>query len=154
MKELFKGSNNILGVKIRGTDYISKKPHGHPISPKIEDVIIDVKNMDKKYNYDYIFFASEDDIIKEKFIKKFTGKIKYLNANLKLNYNYREEKGFLINRKEIVGNLEYAKNYVMNIYILTKCIDIVMSRGSGPAGIIILTNGYRNSLIYNLGEYT
>ena len=29
MKKLFKASNNILGVKFRGTDYIKKKPPYH-----------------------------------------------------------------------------------------------------------------------------
>ena len=41
----------------------------------------------------------------------------------------------------------------MNIYILSKCTDIIMTRGSGGAGIIILTEGFRNSLIYNLPSY-
>ena len=155
IQKLFKGSKNILGVKIRGTDYITRKPRWHPIPPKVEDTINDVKKMDIKNNYDWIFFASEDEQIKEKFIKEFEGKIKYLNPNIKLNYYINNRTNdLLVKQKEICGNLEYAKNYVMNIYILSKCIDIVMTRGSGGAGIIILTKGFRNSLIYNLGEYS
>ncbi len=41
----------------------------------------------------------------------------------------------------------------MNIYILGKCTDIVMSRGSGGVGVILNSNGFRNSIFYNLGEY-
>ena len=102
-----------------------------------------------KYKYDWIFFASEDETIKERFIKEFKNKIRHLNPKQKINYiNY-----FFVKNKDDSGNVEYAKNYVMNIYILSKCIDIVMTRGSGGAGIILLTEGFRNSLIYNLGEY-
>ena len=41
----------------------------------------------------------------------------------------------------------------MNIYILSKCTDIVMSRGSGGVGVILFADGFRNSIFYNLGEY-
>ena len=99
------------------------------------------------------FFASEDEAIKEKFIKEFEGKIKYYNSNIKFNYVNNGTSDYFVYQKEICGNLEYAKNYVINIYILSKCLDIVATRGSGGAGIYILTNGFRNSIIYNLGDY-
>ena len=65
MKNLFNNSKNILGVKIRGTDYLSVKPKNHSKQPKVEQVILDVKHMDEQYNYDFIFFATEDELIKE-----------------------------------------------------------------------------------------
>ena len=98
------------------------------------------------------FFASEDEKIKTRIISEFKDKIKYLNANKIINYGYQRNELFIKN-KDVAGDLEYAKNYLMNIYILSKCIDIIMTRGSGGAGIIILTEGFRNSIIYNLGNY-
>ena len=59
---LFKESNNILGVLMRGTDYLAIKPKNHPIPPDSEMVIHDIKNMDNKNKYNYIFLATEDDI--------------------------------------------------------------------------------------------
>ena len=153
MKKLFGNSKNILGVKLRGTDYISIKPKNHPIPPTVEMAISDVKKMDLKYNYDWIFIATEDEIMKEKFINHFKNKAKYLNPNFKLNYNYSETKQFISLHKDIVGNLDYFKNYLMNIIILSRCTDIVMARGSGAAGVVIISNGFRNSLIYNLGKF-
>ena len=87
MKKLFKNSNNILGVLIRGTDYISLKPKMHPIQPTIDMVISDVRQMDIKNNYDYIFFTTEDEKIRKKFKLKFSNKIKQLNS-FAINYNY------------------------------------------------------------------
>ena len=55
--------------------------------------------------------------------------------------------------KEINGNLEYDKNYLINILILSKCLDLIATRGSGAAGIFILTSGFRYTFIYNIGEY-
>ena len=153
MKKLFGNSKNILGVKLRGTDYISIKPKNHPIPPTVEMAISDVKKMDLKYNYDWIFISTEDEIMKEKFINHFRNKAKYLNPNFQLNYNYNETKQFISLHKDIIGNLDYVKNYLMNVIILSKCTDIVMARGSGAAGVVIISNGFRNSLIYNLGKY-
>ena len=99
MKKLFNNSKNILGVKLRGTDYTHLKPGGHPIPPKAEVVISDVKTMDKKYKYDYIFFTSEDEVIKHKFIPHFKDKIKLLNPNVFVEY-----KGSIITLNEkIIG---------------------------------------------------
>ena len=89
--------------------------------------------------------------MKARIISEFKDKVKYLNANKTINYDYKGNQFFTLN-KDVVGDLEYAKNYLMNIYILSKCTDIIMTRGSGGAGIIILTEGFRNSLIYNLGD--
>lgn len=83
MKKLFNGSKNVLGVKMRGTDYIAAKPRDHPIPPKVEVVIIDVKKLYYKNKYDWIFISTEDEIIKEKFIKEFDDKIKEFNPKKK-----------------------------------------------------------------------
>ena len=71
MKEFFGASKNILGVLARGTDYISLKPKYHPIPPKVDQVISDTKAMDELNRYDFIFFSTEDEIIKQKFKKSF-----------------------------------------------------------------------------------
>ena len=62
IKNLFKGSRNILRILARGTDYIATKPYGHPIPPKVEMMIDDINEMDKKNNYDWFFLTTEDDI--------------------------------------------------------------------------------------------
>ena len=76
-RSLFKNCRNILGVLIRGTDYIAKKPHNHSIQPTPQMVIKDILEMDNKYKYNWIFIATEDDLIREKFILKFGIKLKY-----------------------------------------------------------------------------
>ena len=151
MKKLFKNSNNILGVLIRGTDYISKKPSLHPIQPKVDIVISDVKQMDIKNNYDYIFFTTEDEKIRKKFIKEFSNKVKELHA-FKLNYNYSSN-NFLNFNEKIYGNIQFNKQYLVNIIILSKCLDLVTSRCSGASGILVLTNGFRFMKVYDLGIY-
>lgn len=149
-KKLFKGSNNILGILQRGTDYISLKPRNHPIPPKNEIFFKDIKLMDKKYKYDYFFLSTEDDIIRDKFIKKFKNKIKIIRRNKNIKYNY---KSLLAHNIYIKGNIDFAKNYLINIIILSNSKDIICTRTNGAIGAFILSNGFRNIKIYFLGEY-
>ena len=99
----FKSSDNVLGVLIRGTDYIAKKPKYHPIQPNAEMVLKDIKEMNNKNNYDFIFIATEDDLIREKFIKEFGNKLKYIRVNKKIEYNYKR-KEYLAFNQNIKGN--------------------------------------------------
>ena len=108
--------------------------------------------MDKINKYDYIFLATEDIKIKEKFIHSFEKKLKYLETKDKILYDYKK-KEFLSYNKNIKGNIENIKIYMINIIILSKCIDILSSRTSGASGAFILSEGFRNIKMYYIGDY-
>lgn len=152
ISKLFKNCfNNVLGILARGTDYITRKPKKHAIPPKTEMLLKDIKKMNIKYKYDWYFLSTEDEIIKYKLINEFGNKLKYLKNN-NIKYNYKN-KTFLSSQNNIKGNFRFMKNYLINIIILSKCLDIITARTSGSMGIFILTNGFRNSKIYYLGYY-
>ena len=151
IKKYFRESKNILGILMRGTDYIAKRPKNHPIQPKPEKVINDVIKAFKRNHYDFIFLTTEDHLILQKFINIFGNKLKYLE-NQNINYNYTEKK-FLGYNKNILGNLNYQKIYLINIIILSKCIDIICSKAGGTFGAIVLSKGFRYIKLYNLGRY-
>ena len=145
MQNFFGNSKNILGVMIRGTNYVALRPKGHSIQPTVEQVISDVKIYDKQYKYDFIFFATEDETIRNKFVPEFDNRLKILFQKDFKNINKFSEN---VNKK-----LNSVKNYVLNIVILSKCLDIITSRTSGSAGIFILTEGFRHFKVYDLGLY-
>ena len=148
MKKLFGKSKNVLGVKLRGTDYL-KKPKHHAIQPRVEKVISDVREMDKKYNYDFIFFSTEDENMKNKFVKSFVKKIKILDPII--------PKAVVRSIKDLneqsIKYLDYVKNYLLNMIIISKCLDLVASRCGGTLGIYIFSKGFRHTKIYDLGLY-
>ena len=45
------------------------------------------------------------------------------------------------------------RTYLINIIILSKCLDIITSKTAGSIVTFILTNGFRNIKVYNLGHY-
>ena len=149
-KKLFKNCKNILGILLRGTDYISLKPKNHPIQPNTEIVIKDVIKQLKKNKYDYIFLTTEDQIILKKFIIRFGSKLKYLK-NKNINYNYTQ-KTLLAYNKNILGNFDFQKIYLINIIILSSCIDIISSIAGGASGAFVLSKGYRYVKLYYLGK--
>ena len=149
---LFKRSNNVLGILLRGTDYTYRKPKGHPIQPSPEMVLEDIKNMDNKYKYKYIFLTTEDDLLRQKIINKIGIKLKFLKSKININYDYKN-KSFLATSKNIKGNMSFVKTYLFNIIILSKCLDVIVSRAGGSLVAFILTKGFRNIKAYNLGLY-
>lgn len=151
-KQLFNNSNNILGVLARGTDYIARKPKFHPIPPTTTMIFKDIEKLNKTYNYEFIFLTTEDDIIKTKFINKYGHKLKMFNFHKNIRYDYQKPK-LLYYNKNINGNLNYMKVYLINIILLSKSIDIISARTGGAIGAFIFTNGFRNIKIYNLGYY-
>ena len=152
INRIFNESRNILGVLLRGTDYITRKPKGHAIPPKTEDVIKDAKILDDKYKYDWIFLATEDNIIRQDFITAMGKKVKYLLNKNNITYNYTKKKllAYNINFRR---NINYHKIYLLNIIILSKCLDFLGAITSGTVGVFMITEGFRNSKVYNLGHY-
>ena len=151
-QNLFGNSTNVLGIFIRGTDYISIEPSGHSRQPSTKRLINDVINMNKKNKYDFIFLGTEDNKIRNLFIKIFGKKLKYLIPKDKIVYNY-DTGNYLTYNKNVFGNMNFSKIYLLSVIILSKCIDIISSRTSGAAGVFIISNGFRNKLVYYLGEY-
>ena len=151
-KKLFNNSKNVLGLLVRGTDYISIKPHEHAIPPSAGMAINDTKIWDRKNKYDYIFLATEDDNIRKKFIKNFGKKLKYLLPDKKIEYNY-DEASYLSFYDDVYGNMKFQKTYLLSMILLSKCLDIITSRTSGAAGAYILSKGFRKDFVYYIGEY-
>ena len=151
-KILFNDSNNVLGILIRGTDYIALKPKDHAIQPSCEMVFNDIQEMDIKNKYDWIFITTEDDLIREEFKKKFGTKLRFINNNFKIEYDYNSKEYINLNNN-LKGNINFFKNYLINIIILSKCLDIICSRTGGSIGAFILTEGFRNKKVYYLGVY-
>ena len=151
MKKLFKKSENVLGIFVRGTDFLALRPRNHAIQPEPEVVMNDVDKFDQENHYDYYFLSTEDDIIRNKFINRYKDKLKYFKANHSFRYNNTK---VLAYNEDVNGNLEFMKVYLINTVIVSKCIDIICGRTNGSVFIFIITKGFRNIKVYNYGKYT
>lgn len=65
--DCFDKSDRILGVVVRGTDYVLNKPKNHPVQPTAEQAIEKCREVMKEQNCNKIFLATEDKKIYDAF---------------------------------------------------------------------------------------
>lgn len=147
-------NSRLIGCVARGTDYIIKKPTGHPVQPETEQLIeIIKKNITER---DSIFLATEEKKIFDTFVKIF-GKSRVITTD-SLYYDglYESENINIAEYKFDRKNDKYMRGYeyFRRVYILSKC-DGMISPVSGATKIsLIMKEGrYLPEIIINLGEY-
>ena len=143
----------VLGVMVRGTDYVAMKPHGHPVQPTAEQVITKVHEVMNTGKYDTVYLATEDKRIAAKFQKAFGDKLLLPEANY-LNYDY-DNLVFLSEYNAARENDKYLRGleYLVSMLMLTKCTGLITSRTSGSTGIMCLSDGWEYLYVFDLGSY-
>lgn len=147
------GNGNLektIGVLCRGTDYISLRPEGHPIQPDITDVVEKTKNYLKWHECEYVFLATEDEKIYEIFREEFKDNLIAPNVQ-----RFREtKKEYLAETLKREGDVaKNSRQYLASIYTLAKCKCLIGGRTSGSVAALILSDGYEDFYLYNLGYY-
>jgi len=150
---IFPKNKKILGVFIRGTDYIKLKPIGHPVQPTIEQLIEKIHEFTDEWNFEYIYLVNEEQETHNKFKEVFGDK--YISTNSKRHNNYKENKligEVRFNRK----NDRYHTNldYLTDVVLLSRCDYFIgsIANGSGTA-LEINGNMYIDKYIFDLGSY-
>jgi hypothetical protein len=146
----------VLGVLVRGTDYIQKKPYGHPIQPPVEDIIALSKQKMADLGLDYIYLATEEYRIVEQFEKVFPGKIIVNNRVYydKLYYSNKFDEIYQVQFDR--ENDIYLKGleYLSSIWLLSRCDALIGGNCGGSSSALYLNNGkYIYWHLFNLGLY-
>ena len=141
---------SVLGVYIRGTDYVSLKPSGHPIQPNIEDVIVKIKEFLSKYEIDYIFIVTEDKNYYDKISGIFKDKI--ISSNKETFWDYKP--GNYISNSFKNDPYERGLEYLVKMIMLTECDYLISSITNGSLfSYGLKEDEYIDSFWFNLGFY-
>lgn len=152
----FIAGKNVMGVLCRGTDYIKKKPYGHPIQPDPNEVIALVKQKMIDLNLEYIYLATEEYRIVKQFEAEFPGKI-IVNQR-----TYYDEIFEQMNYSEIYQVQFHRENdlywkgleYLSSIWLLSRCDALIAGNCGGSTSALYLNNGkYKYWYLFNLGMY-
>jgi hypothetical protein len=141
-----------LGVSLRGTDYLSIEPHGHPRQPELIDVISEVHRRMSSYKFETIFLATEDSRIRREFEKEFSGALikDFRNSEFFKRIVPRNMKMKPTASDGIVNT--YA--YLVETYLLSETYSCIASLANGSAAAIAINmNRFRDPMIYSLGAY-
>lgn len=153
--KLFAPTDRVLGVYLRGTDYIAKKPKGHPIPPPQEyarDVILEKI---RTWKCNKIFLSTEDKTIVQFFKETFGDGFGTFCVTIDREYPDYKPGQFINDARAPRENDRYlnTKEYLTEMIILSKCTSFVTSMCSGATGVIVLSAGFENVYAFNLGNW-
>ncbi len=126
------GSHKVLGVLIRGTDYIVSKMGGVRQQATVDDMLPLIREWIDADGYDLIFLATEDQDILDRMQKKFGSMIRVVSQ---VRHSVRDFENMKllseIEKKEQQDNSGLAEdntvNYFYALYLLSKCESFTAS---------------------------
>ena len=143
----------LYGCVIRGTDYIIKKPLGHPVQPKIEDLVEKLHDVMK--DSDILYLATEEEKIFNLISDEFPGQVvasqsKYYDSIYSSENKNISEFSFERPNDKYLRGVEYFER----VFVLSKC-DAYIGGMSGASRMAIIMNGgsYDSIILFNLGLY-
>ena len=119
----------VLGVFVRGTDYVALKPKNHPIQPSINDVKNKIDEFMQKYAFDKIYVVTEDFSYFDFLYSSFPGKVCSYGENFVKDYNGHD----YVSNSFHGDAYERGLNYLIRIIVLSKCSYVICSKASGSA---------------------
>ena len=150
----------VIGCLCRGTDYTANKPSGHPIQPEIEAVIKHVKEKMKELNCEYVYLATEEESIKDRFEQAFprkilTNKRKYYDDFYKLKETGGDGTRISwVHHERKNDNKLKSLEYLSSLYILSNCNALIAGNTGGSRMALYLNdNQYEYWHLFNLGMY-
>ena len=145
------GGNKVLGVLIRGSDYITAGLAGTRKQATADEMIPEIDRWLDEEKYDLIFLATEDSDILNRMYEKYGKKLKAISQerfsvkdfkDLKLIYEYEKKNTQAENYDTAVEDTTI--NYFYALYLLSRC-DSFMCSGQ--------CNGYFVVLAFNDGKF-
>lgn len=144
----------VLGVSLRGTDYIALRPHGHPVQPTAEQAIAKAQEVMTAGNYDAIYLAVEDAGYIKVFRDAFGEKLVLSDRNA-IDFDYNAGKLIMHYWTDRRENDKYLTGleYLVSMLMLIKCNGLITSMTSGAAGVMCLSEGFEYLHVFDLGVY-
>ena len=147
--ELF-GTEKVLGVYARGTDYVSLKPKGHPIQPTIEMILSKTDEYLKKYAVGHVFVVTEDYSIYSALKTKYGALV--ISSDEDFVKDYRP--GTYISDTFANDPYERGKNYLIRLLLLSRCDYLVSGITNGSLfARCQREEEYEDSYWFELGLY-
>ena len=145
-----------LGLYIRGTDYTKLKPAGHPIQPSTEQAIRKADEFLKQYNLKKVFLVTEDYDIYIKIKEHYGNRLRIVSFDSFIS-GYSGDNYLSLNNGDLsqLANtaIDRGMNYLVKIIILSKCKCFVGGNTCGSWAAQVLSDGYEDSYVFDLGRY-
>ena len=151
-EKLFNPNDRVLGVLLRGTDYVAKKLKWHPIPPPVEFALSTVVAKLKEWNCNKIFLATEDKSIVKAFKNVFRNTCIILDREY-VDYKVPGQAVGLVRIDRPNDHFIQGKDYLTQMVLLSTCNDFVAARCSGSVAVMLLEKSFEHTYFFNLGRY-
>lgn len=142
--KLLKHSGTVLGVLLRGTDYLERKPYMHYKQPDIKDVFAKIDGFRDLYHWDYIYLATEDEYYDWALRDRYPGRILINERVYTRHIGQHEDK-----RKYYAG-----MEYLSSMYLLSKCDYLIAGLcGGSQAAVLMNQHQYKDIYLFDVGLY-
>lgn len=139
-KSVFSSKQNILGISLRGTDYLNTnlaKGHYKPLN--IDEAILLTEKKLIEWKMDYVFVCTEVKEYIELFVQRFGEKAIFLNRQ---RFSNSQSEKFITQYRFKRNNdsFETGLEYLREVYLFSKCDSIIGTVSGGFNSAIILND--------------
>lgn len=143
-EKYFGNEKEILGIIMRGSDYVLCRPDNHPIPPAIDEVIKKAKELQSELHYKKIYLATEDEEYYARFKQEFG---EMLIDNIQYKYKRTDITDYIASvkidtRENHLYNLQ--KEYACSIYLISQCKYLIGAICNGTLGAYFMSNCFDN----------
>lgn len=151
LKEKMFGKERVLGVLLRGTDYVNSKPKNHPVQPTVEQAEEQIDRILMEQEFPKIYLATEDAGIYKRLLDKYGEKLVSMNVD---RYVTSETENINdVSVKQSADKYQMGKEYLVNILLLSKCDYLLAGNAGGSQGALLFRGETDSKYIFNLGKY-
>ena len=145
------GCQRVLGVLLRGTDYVNSRPKNHPVQPTIEQAIDKIDEVLAKQKFQKIYLATEDAGIYQKLCNRYGEKI--VSMDVERYITDKTENINDISVKKSTNKYQMGKDYLINILLLSKCDYLLAGNAGGSQGALLFRDRKSAKYIFDFGRY-
>ena len=153
-EKLFKRTQGkkVLGVLLRGTDYVSLQPDNHPIQPSATEMIKIVFDKMKEWECEFVFLSTEDEKILQVFKEYFGTRLIYTDQKRYENTGNKYLASIKSDREN--DEIKRGEEYLTTIMLLSKCDYLICSK-CGGSNVVKMINGdnYKEQITVDKGIY-
>lgn len=151
--ELLQNKGSVLGVLVRGTDYVQSKPFMHPVQPTLEQVIALIEKKQDTCHWDYIYLATEEQAVSSALRRRYPGRI-IENSRSYYDGDYSGQWLYSVLKKS--DDMAYLSGlqYLSSIFLLSKCDYLTGGLCGGTQAALIMNGGrYKSVDLFDNGDY-
>ena len=143
----------VLGVSVRGTDYVALRNTNHSVQPDAEQVIAKAREVMDTEKFDALYISTEDQSIIEEFRKYFAGNLilpeqEYFDFDTSDRRAISEYTHDRPNDKYLNG-LEYLASKLL----LCECRGLITSMSGGAILTMLFSQKFEYLYVFDLGVY-